>query len=135
MCSAASDEPSPISGHPPTSEPSPNGDATTTSDGRNGGKGHDDRDGRNGRPGVGTRMARRLILGYQSYVSPLKMGPTCRFDPTCSNYALTAIGRHGLIKGSLLALGRLARCGPWHPGGWDPVPPRRPLCSWGGRRR
>lgn len=123
MCAAASGEPSPASGHSPTSEPSPNGDATTTSDGRNGG------------PGVGARMARRLILGYQSYVSPLKMGPTCRFDPTCSNYALTAIGRHGLIKGSLLALGRLARCGPWHPGGWDPVPPRRPLCSWGGRRR
>lgn len=132
MCAAASDEPSPTSGHSPISEPSPNGDATTTSDGRNGGKGHD---GRDGRPGVGTRMARRLILGYQSYVSPLKMGPTCRFDPTCSNYALTAIGRHGLIKGSLLALGRLARCGPWHPGGWDPVPPRRPLCLWGGRRR
>lgn len=123
MCAAASGEPSPTSGHSPTSEPSPNGDASTSSDGRN------------GRPGVGARMARRLILGYQSYVSPLKMGPTCRFDPTCSNYALTAIGRHGLIKGSLLALGRLARCGPWHPGGWDPVPPRRPLCSWGGRRR
>ncbi len=123
MCAAASGEPSPTSGHSPTSEPSPNGDASTTSDGRS------------GRPGVGARMARRLILGYQSYVSPLKMGPTCRFDPTCSNYALTAIGRHGLIKGSLLALGRLARCGPWHPGGWDPVPPRRPLCSWGGRRR
>ena len=105
MCAAASGEPSPTS------------------------------NGSNGRPGVGARMARRLILGYQSYVSPLKMGPTCRFDPTCSNYALTAIGRHGLIKGSLLTLGRLARCGPWHPGGWDPVPPRRPLCSWGGRHR
>lgn len=123
MCAAASDEPS------PTSEPSPNSDATANSDGRNG------RPGSDGRLGIGARMARRLILGYQSYVSPLKMGPTCRFDPTCSNYALTAIGRHGLIKGSLLALGRLARCGPWHPGGWDPVPPRRPLCSWGKRRR
>lgn len=123
MCAAASDEPS------PTSEPSPKSDTTANSDGRNG------RPGSDGRLGIGARMARRLILGYQSYVSPLKMGPTCRFDPTCSNYALTAIGRHGLIKGSLLALGRLARCGPWHPGGWDPVPPRRPLRSWGRRHR
>lgn len=67
--------------------------------------------------------ARRAILGYQEYLSGLKMGPTCRFDPTCSNYALTAFSRHGALKGLVLTLGRLARCGPWHPGGWDPVPP------------
>lgn len=69
-------------------------------------------------------MARRAILGYQEYLSPLKMGSTCRFDPTCSNYALIAFSRHGTLKGFVLTLGRLARCGPWHPGGWDPVPPR-----------
>lgn len=84
--------------------------------------------------GVGrARWARRLILVYQDYLSGLKMGPTCRFDPTCSNYALVALGRHGLIRGGLMALGRLARCGPWHPGGWDPVPPRRR--SWFSRRK
>lgn len=77
--------------------------------------------------GWGTQLARRAVLGYQSYLSPLKMGPTCRFEPTCSNYALIALGRHGLVKGTVLTLGRLARCGPWHPGGWDPVPPRRSL--------
>lgn len=71
------------------------------------------------------RWARRAILVYQEYISDLKMGPTCRFDPTCSNYALTAFGRHGVVKGFFLTVGRLARCGPWHPGGWDPVPPRR----------
>ena len=69
--------------------------------------------------------ARRMILFYQEYVSGLKMSSTCRFDPTCSNYALTAFTRYGWIKGTVLALGRLARCGPWHPGGWDPVPPRK----------
>lgn len=71
------------------------------------------------------KLARRAILGYQEYLSGLKMGPTCRFDPTCSNYALTAYSRFGVLKGSALTLGRLARCGPWHPGGWDPVPPSR----------
>lgn len=71
-------------------------------------------------------MARRLIEGYQDNLSGLKMGPTCRFDPTCSSYALEAYSRHGFVKGTLLTIGRLARCGPWHPGGWDPVPPRWP---------
>lgn len=70
-------------------------------------------------------LARRMIRGYQEYLSGLKMGPTCRFEPTCSNYALTAFGRYGPIKGFLLSAARLGRCGPWHPGGWDPVPPRR----------
>lgn len=68
--------------------------------------------------------ARAPIRIYQEYLSALKMGPTCRFEPTCSNYALTALSRFGTVKGTLLTLGRLARCGPWHPGGWDPVPVR-----------
>lgn len=83
-----------------------------------------------GKSGPGTRpgrarWARALILGYQEYISDLKMGPTCRFDPTCSNYALSAFSTHGTVKGLILTVGRLARCGPWHPGGWDPVPPPR----------
>lgn len=71
------------------------------------------------------RIARHAIRFYQERLSGLKMVSTCRFDPTCSNYALTAFTRHGWIKGTVLTIGRLARCGPWHPGGWDPVPPRR----------
>ncbi|HIW95131.1 MAG TPA: membrane protein insertion efficiency factor YidD [Candidatus Corynebacterium gallistercoris] len=69
------------------------------------------------------------ILVYQEHLSALKMGPTCRFDPTCSSYALNAYATHGFIRATLLTVGRLARCGPWHPGGWDPVPPRRPRRS------
>lgn len=62
-----------------------------------------------------------LIRSYQLILSPL-LGPRCRFYPTCSCYAHTAVERHGAIKGSWLALRRLVRCGPWHPGGIDPVP-------------
>jgi uncharacterized protein len=62
-----------------------------------------------------------LIRGYQLLVSPL-LGPRCRFYPSCSQYALEAVQQHGTLRGSLLALRRLARCHPWHPGGYDPVP-------------
>lgn len=58
---------------------------------------------------------------YQRAVSPM-LPPSCRFMPTCSNYALTAIERHGLLKGGWLALKRIGRCHPWNPGGYDPVP-------------
>jgi uncharacterized protein len=61
------------------------------------------------------------IRGYQVLVSPL-LPPSCRFSPSCSQYALEAIGRHGALKGSCLAARRLARCHPFHPGGFDPVP-------------
>jgi uncharacterized protein len=64
-----------------------------------------------------------LIRAYQLLVSPL-LGPRCRFYPSCSQYALEAVQRHGTLRGSLLALRRLARCHPWHPGGYDPVPPQ-----------
>jgi uncharacterized protein len=67
------------------------------------------------------RVAAFLIRVYQWTVSPL-LGPACRFHPSCSQYALQAITRFGVLKGSGLALLRLARCHPWHPGGFDPVP-------------
>ncbi|PRQ11098.1 membrane protein insertion efficiency factor YidD [Corynebacterium sp. 13CS0277] len=70
-------------------------------------------------------LARVLLKGvvfYQVAISPLKMGSTCRFEPTCSAYALDAVRTHGGIRGLALTVVRLAKCGPWHPGGFDPVP-------------
>ncbi|HEY8822579.1 MAG TPA: membrane protein insertion efficiency factor YidD [Dermatophilaceae bacterium] len=67
-----------------------------------------------------------LIRAYQLIVSPMRP-PTCRFYPSCSSYALTAIERFGLVRGSWLATRRLLRCHPWNPGGVDhvPAPPPR----------
>jgi uncharacterized protein len=65
-----------------------------------------------------------LIAGYRRFVSPL-LGPRCRFYPSCSAYALEAIQVHGAARGTWLALRRLSRCHPFHPGGLDHVPPRR----------
>jgi len=62
-----------------------------------------------------------LIRGYQKFISPLTP-PSCRFQPTCSSYALTSIERYGLFKGGWLATKRIAKCHPFHPGGYDPVP-------------
>lgn len=62
-----------------------------------------------------------LIRGYRILISPL-FPPTCRFQPTCSMYAIEAIERFGVWRGSILALARVLRCHPWHPGGYDPVP-------------
>lgn len=62
-----------------------------------------------------------LIRGYRQFISPL-LPPSCRFQPTCSQYALQAIDRFGASKGSLLAVKRILRCHPFHPGGYDPVP-------------
>ena len=61
-----------------------------------------------------------LVRAYQLCVSPF-LGPCCRFHPTCSEYAIEAIRRHGPLKGTALALFRLLRCHPLHPGGYDPV--------------
>jgi putative membrane protein insertion efficiency factor len=65
-----------------------------------------------------------LVQVYRNYISPMRL-PTCRFSPTCSEYAVDALRAHGAVKGLFLAAVRLAKCGPWHPGGWDPVPERR----------
>ena len=62
-----------------------------------------------------------LIRGYQRFISPA-LPPSCRFYPSCSQYAIEAIARHGALRGSWLAARRLARCHPFHPGGVDPVP-------------
>lgn len=64
-----------------------------------------------------------LLTGYQRFVSPL-LGPRCRFYPSCSAYALEAVQVHGALRGSWLAVRRLSRCHPFHPGGLDPVPGR-----------
>ena len=66
-----------------------------------------------------------LIQLYRKFISPLKP-PSCRFYPTCSAYALEAIQVHGAFRGSWLAVRRLLKCHPFHPGGIDPVPPKRP---------
>jgi putative membrane protein insertion efficiency factor len=62
-----------------------------------------------------------LIRAYQRLLSPL-LGPRCRFYPSCSQYALEALQCHGAAHGSYLALRRICRCHPLHPGGFDPVP-------------
>ena len=63
-----------------------------------------------------------LIQGYRKFISPL-FPPSCRFQPTCSQYSLEAIEKFGPIKGSWLGIKRILRCHPLHPGGYDPVPP------------
>lgn len=64
-----------------------------------------------------------LIDGYRLLLSPF-FGANCRFYPTCSAYAREAIDVHGALRGTWLAVRRIAKCHPWHPGGVDPVPPR-----------
>lgn len=61
------------------------------------------------------------IRMYQFFLSPW-LGNHCRFHPSCSNYAIEAVEKHGAIKGPLLALCRIGKCHPWHSGGFDPVP-------------
>lgn len=62
-----------------------------------------------------------LIRGYRVLLSPL-LPPACRFQPTCSQYALAAVDRFGVLQGSWLAARRICRCHPFYPGGYDPVP-------------
>jgi hypothetical protein len=72
--------------------------------------------------------ARALLAFYKNAVSPALHAITpgaCRFQPTCSEYAAIAIAEHGMLRGGLMALGRLLRCHPLHAGGFDPVPVKR----------
>lgn len=62
-----------------------------------------------------------LIRFYQRFISPW-LPPSCRFEPSCSQYGYQAIERYGVLRGGWLALKRIARCHPFHPGGYDPVP-------------
>jgi uncharacterized protein len=76
---------------------------------------------------VRSRLRRLVVLPirfYQRCISPL-LPPTCRFSPTCSQYAVEALLGHGILGGGWLALRRIARCHPFHAGGYDPVPPGR----------
>ncbi|MBP2626766.1 MAG: protein yidD [Firmicutes bacterium] len=66
------------------------------------------------------KMAILFIKFYRLFISPLKP-PTCRFVPTCSEYALQAIEKYGIIRGGNMAIRRILRCHPFHPGGYDPV--------------
>ena len=64
---------------------------------------------------------RALVRAYRWGISPA-LPRSCRFHPSCSEYAEEALGRHGAWQGCVLTAKRLCRCGPWHPGGYDPVP-------------
>lgn len=75
------------------------------------------------RPGFAARAVIALVEVYRQMVSPLRL-PSCRFVPTCSQYAVDALTTFGLWRGGWLTLLRLGRCGPWHSGGWDPIPER-----------
>lgn len=70
---------------------------------------------------VVARLVVLLIRGYQVTLSPL-LPSACRYQPTCSRYALEAVERYGALKGTWLGARRIARCHPFHPGGYDPVP-------------
>jgi putative membrane protein insertion efficiency factor len=62
-----------------------------------------------------------VIRFYQKRISPMTP-PSCRFTPSCSSYALQAIQKYGALKGGIMAVRRIGRCHPFHPGGYDPVP-------------
>jgi len=68
-----------------------------------------------------TAVLRTVVRAYQWFLSPL-LPRSCRFHPSCSEYADEALARHGALRGGWLAARRVCRCGPWHRGGYDPVP-------------
>jgi uncharacterized protein len=68
-----------------------------------------------------TRLLRAAVRAYQWLIRPI-LPMSCRFHPSCSQYADEALERHGAWRGAWLAAKRVCRCGPWHPGGYDPVP-------------
>jgi putative membrane protein insertion efficiency factor len=72
-------------------------------------------------PGASARVLIALVTAYRYALSPM-LGRHCRFHPSCSAYAVEALERRGALRGAWLAVKRIARCHPWHPGGYDPVP-------------
>jgi len=70
---------------------------------------------------IARRAALFLLRGYKRFLSPL-LPPMCRFEPTCSVYTMQAVEKYGVLRGTWLGARRLARCHPFNPGGWDPVP-------------
>lgn len=70
---------------------------------------------------VSEQCLKNIISFYQKQISPL-FPPTCRYEPTCSNYMIDAIDRHGSLKGTIMGVGRICRCHPFVKGGVDPVP-------------
>lgn len=70
-----------------------------------------------------TRILVGAIEAYRHMISPMRL-PSCRFTPTCSQYAVEALTEYGAARGLWLSLVRLIKCGPWHSGGWDPIPQR-----------
>jgi len=73
---------------------------------------------------VASATLRGVVRAYQLLISPI-LPPSCRYLPSCSDYAIEALAKHGALCGSGLALRRLARCHPWGGSGYDPVPPRK----------
>ncbi len=69
-----------------------------------------------------SRAMLKSVDFYRSSISPYKGGPTCKYIPSCSQYARTAIERYGALRGGRMAAWRLLRCNPWSRGGYDPVP-------------
>ncbi|GAK11153.1 YidD protein [Geomicrobium sp. JCM 19039] len=76
----------------------------------------------------GMVILRQMVIApirfYQKFISPATP-PTCRFQPTCSHYALESVQTHGVVKGLLLGIVRILKCHPFHRGGFDPVPPKK----------
>ncbi|WP_093336058.1 membrane protein insertion efficiency factor YidD [Salibacterium halotolerans] len=74
-----------------------------------------------------------VIKGYRTFISPFTP-PSCRFCPTCSQYGLEAVQTHGAWKGLGLTIKRISKCHPFHPGGFDPVPPKKIKHKSGGSK-